>query len=97
MISYCWQGEGLKVLFVEGEEDGVRSHWRTLSMARKGFENDEEGWGVDTGAYSLFSIFFSVTDKVTIHSLEVGEFSVNRDWMIFQASTGSMLASARCL
>ena len=96
MISNCWQGEGLKIWFVEGEEV-VRSHWRTLSVAKKGIESDEEGSGVDTGACSLLLIFFSVADKVAIHSLEAGGLSVDRDWMIFHASTGSIFDSARWL
>ena len=72
----------------------VRSQLRTLSVAKKGIESDEEGSGVDTGAWSLLLIFFSIADKDAIHSLEGGGFPVDRDWMIFHASTGSMFDSA---
>ena len=75
----------------------VRSHWRTLSVAKKGIESDEEGSGVDTGAWSLLLISFFVADKDAFHSLEGGGLSEDRDWMIFHASTGSMFDSARWL
>ena len=78
MISNCWQGEGLKIWFVEGEEV-VWSQWRTLSVAKKGIKSDEEGSGVDTGASSLLSIFFFVADKVAIHSLIGGGLSFDKD------------------
>ncbi len=65
-----------------------------LASGKKGIESDEEGSGVDTGACSLFLIFFSVTDKALIHSFEAGGSLVDIEWMIFQASTGSMLDSA---
>ena len=96
MISKWWQGEGLKGWLVEGEEV-VRCHLRTLSVAKKGIESDEEGSGVDTEACLLLLIFFSVADKVAIHSLEAVGLSVDRDWMIFHASTGSIFDSARWL
>ena len=78
MISNCWQREGLKVWFVEGEEV-ERSQFRTLSVAKKGIGSDEEGSGVDTGASSLLSIFFLDAYKVAIHSLVVGRLSVDKD------------------
>ena len=68
-----------------------------LVSGKKGIESDEEGSGVDTGASSLLSIFFSVADMVAIHSLEGVRLSVDKDWMIFHASTGSMFDSARWL
>ena len=68
-----------------------------LVSGKKGIENDKEGSGVDTGACSLLLIFLSVADKVAIHSLEAGGLWVDRDWMIFHASTGSMFDSARWL
>jgi len=62
MISKCWQDEGLKDWFFEGEVV-ERSHLSTLSVAKKGIESDE-GSGVDTGVSSLLLIFFSAADEV---------------------------------
>ena len=50
-----------------------------LVSGKKGIESDEEGSGVDTGASSLLSIFFSVADMVAIHSLVGGRLSVDKD------------------
>ena len=84
-ISKWWQGEGLKDCFFEGQVV-VRSHLSSLSVTEKGIESDEESSGVDTGAYSLLLV-----------SLEAGRLSVDRDWIIFHASSGSMFDWARCL